>query len=323
MRWIYPLLLNAASRVLVIPFVGAIIRYQASYNPNYATLNAESGITARPTRTLSGFLDALRRTHRIEGWAGLYKGSMPTILETLIIRGSLAFVKIHPAVPLVLIAAPQLELPESIYFVLFYSLIELPMTVFMIRAITTPYKLQLFSPLRAWNTILSPTERRKPYTLYASPGLFAAVALRTAIPLFFLHFIFDLTTGLFSQELELVWFAAVIVLYVMAFLGSTVLLTPLDVMVVRLSIQRNRGDMDDEPLEGDESEVNPGGERYSENERVVSLRDEYNRNRYVGFMDCFRTILAEEGWSVLFRAWWFPLAGLMTTLLFWKVSQRP
>ena len=58
---------------------------------------------------------------------------MPTILDTLIIRGSLAYVKIHPAVPLVLIAAPQLTLFEAILFVLLYSMIELPISIFIIR----------------------------------------------------------------------------------------------------------------------------------------------------------------------------------------------
>ncbi|KAG7088945.1 hypothetical protein E1B28_012890 [Marasmius oreades] len=300
MQWIYPLLLNATSRVVFIPFVGSVVRYRASYNPNYATLtghgsgsgNVESGIIARPGRTIGGFVDGLRRTYRVEGWAGLYKGSIPILLETLIIRGSLAFMKIHPSVPLVLIAAPQLGIPEAIFFVLVYSIIKLPMTVFLIRSITTPYKLPLLSasPMQAFTTLLSPSERRNPYLLYNSPGLFIAISLQTALPLLFLHFVFDMTTSVFDRELEVMVFAVVVVVYVMAFLGSTVLMTPLEVVVVRLAQQENGGTgagggvEELEPLEeegGVEMRVEGegglegqgrgrGGVRYSESEDVIS-----------------------------------------------------
>ncbi|KAL0574783.1 hypothetical protein V5O48_007175 [Marasmius crinis-equi] len=328
MRWIYPLLLHAASRVLALPFSGSIIRYRASYNPRHdAALTAESGlILERVGPVLDGFWHTLYRSYRLEGWAGLYKGSMPVILETLIIRGSLAFVKIHPAVPLVLIAAPQLAIPEAILFVFFYTLVELPMIVLTIRAITTPYKLCWSSPFQALDTLLSPAERLRPYILYKTPGLFVATALRTAFPLFFLHFVFDLATRSFTQEVGLAVFSAAIVLYVMAFLASTVLLTPLDVIVVRLALQRNRANsLELEPLEGEDDEgfgsesgVGSGRKRYSDTEDVLSLRNEYNRNRYMGFMDCFRTILAEEGWSALFRAWWYPLVAQVTTVMFYR-----
>ncbi|KAK1226122.1 hypothetical protein PQX77_010910 [Marasmius sp. AFHP31] len=278
MRWIYPLLLNATSRVLVIPLAGAVVRYRASYNPKYAAAsNAESGFTARPGTVLEGVWSALQRSFRLEGWRGLYKGSMPTVLETLIIRGSLAFVKIHPAIPLVLIAAPQLTLTESILFVFFYSLIELPMSVFIIRAIITPYKLSWLNPLRSFITLLSAAERARPHIIYQTPGLFVATALRTAFPLLLLRLVYNLASRSFTQEVGLAVFSAAIVFYVMAFVGSTIMLTPLDVIVVRLALQWNRtSSVELEPLDGEpeygsvDGGPNGGRERYSDTEDVLA-----------------------------------------------------
>ncbi|KAK7025537.1 hypothetical protein VNI00_015890, partial [Paramarasmius palmivorus] len=262
------------------------------------------------------------------GWTGLYKGSVPTFLDTILVRGSLMLAKIHPAVPLPLIAAPQLGFFEGIAFVFFSTFIELPLVLFTTRAIVTPYRLTLLRPTLAFKALLSPSERQQPWLLYLTPGLFAAIALKTTIPLIILHVVFDVASQFSSDFLPL--FAAAIMFYITSFIACTVFLTPLDVVITRLAIQRsNRNwvlDLETLPIQvpvratSDLWDGNgyDGMERYSDTEDVLLFHEDFS-DPYRGFMDCFRKILAEEGWIVLFRAWWFPILGQICSVVLFKL----
>jgi len=105
-------------------------------------------------------------------------------------------------------------------------------------------------------------------------------------------------------------------LVAVAFL-SRVVLTPLEVIVVRLSVQRNHGLPEHTPLIS--QDVNDGEGVTGAGEDVIwyvhcdfsfsfipldgySLRT--GREPYGGLIDCAKKIIDEEGWSALYRAWW-------------------
>jgi hypothetical protein len=107
-------------------------------------------------------------------------------------------------------------------------------------AITTPHKLAYFQPRYALRVLLTPTERRRPWILYLTPGLLAAQVVHIAFAILGLrtlrHF---LLPGLPDSRLPLdasplrsgIYFVVVII--------STLILTPLEVIKTRLAIQRN------------------------------------------------------------------------------------
>lgn len=44
-----------------------------------------------------------------------------------------------------------------------------------------------------------------------------------------------------------------------------------------------------------------------------SLRHE--KDPYLGFVDCAKSIITEEGWGALYRAWWITLLGGLASAL--------
>lgn len=108
-------------------------------------------------------------------------------------------------------------------------------------SVTTPYKLPYFAPRYSLRILLTPTERRKPWLLYLTPGLLPAQLLAvtySALGLRVLrHFILpgyrigaDLPENLTPLRFGL-YFIVVIV--------STAIICPLEVITTKLVIQRN------------------------------------------------------------------------------------
>lgn len=109
-------------------------------------------------------------------------------------------------------------------------------------AITTPHKLPYFQPMHSLRVLLTPTERRRPWTIFLTPGLMASEALHITYVVLGLktirHF---LLPGLSKDGVPTiedfppfqlsVYFAIVVF--------STAILTPLEVISTRLAIQRN------------------------------------------------------------------------------------
>lgn len=114
------------------------------------------------------------------------------------------------------------------------------MTV-VFSSVTTPYKLPYFGPRHSLRILLTPTERRKPWLLYLTPGLlpaqliavtYGALGLRTLR-----HFLLpgyrpgaDL-----PESFTLLRFG----LYLIVVIVSTAILCPLEVITTKLAIQRN------------------------------------------------------------------------------------
>jgi hypothetical protein len=63
---------------ITMPFAGVLIRYRANYTPETGTVRLDDeagpGIALRTDPSI-GYFGMMKRVHRLEGWAGLYKGT--------------------------------------------------------------------------------------------------------------------------------------------------------------------------------------------------------------------------------------------------------
>lgn len=182
-------------------------------------------------------------------------------------------------------------------------------------AITTPHKLPWFAPKKSIQILLTPYEIHRPWVLYLAPGLMLARTLHV----FWLVFIqrgvrrlllpslnpdtlaeADDPTSIFDS------FSPIRLGLYMFFvgLGAVAVLTPLEVISTRLSVQRNNsqsggfGAVPEEEL--------PDLEYAGREEDVIALRPE--DNPYEGFVQCGKSIVQEEGPEAILRAWWVTLA---------------
>jgi hypothetical protein len=128
------------------------------------------------------------------------------------------------------------------------------------RAITTPFRLPYFRPIRSLRVLLTPTELRRPWILYKTPGLLLTHILSIAISI-------EMTLRIQSlrpigeSKSDLVWKIPLLVLVSIIFL---VVLPALDVIKTKLSVQRNG------PVEGDGKESEWGIRAYSQYDDVVA-----------------------------------------------------
>jgi len=226
----------------------------------------------------------------------------------------------------------------SLLYVIPVAMVSLPQVILAYRAISTPDKLPTFNALHSVRVLLTPTERRCPWILFRTPGLLAALMLHIAYDILFPR---TLRIILLSRMLSIqapwsksllpfsvgrlvVWFLngtnlidvsvnMLIVFNVEAFL-TAVLLTPVEVILVRLAIQRNDAvpELDSSAQEediGHEITVEYSGAE----EDVIELR--VDREPYRGVIDCAKCIVTEEGWYVLYRGWWLTMIGR-----FWGIN---
>ncbi|TKY86437.1 hypothetical protein EX895_004586 [Sporisorium graminicola] len=184
------------------PFNGAIVRLRANYLPKAVSLDNVledgAGSTSGP-RALSSFLLSERRssakigpvvtgvfammfrTKRLEGWAGIYKGSIPVAIQiftlstltVIFFAGASASspgsaYKAGPAGP------GQFSFFANLFYMLFVSLAALPLNVITYRTIVHPRILSLRTPRENLRELLSYTEFSQPWRLYLLPGLLAA-----------------------------------------------------------------------------------------------------------------------------------------------------
>ncbi len=100
---------------------------------------------------------------------------------------------------------------------------------------------------------------------------------------------------------------ALFILFLVFQLASAFVLTPLEVLSTRLSIQRNSYSPYSLASQS-ASSVLPDGVGYAGiNEDVVGLRPE--EEPYEGFVDAARKIWEEEGREALWRAWYITALG--------------
>jgi hypothetical protein len=147
--------------------------------------------------------------------------------------------------------------------------------------------------------------------LYFAPGLLVARSLHVFWLVFIQRGVRKLLLPNFNADLIVDGDASEVVQrlspigmgFYIAFVGvsAVLVLTPLEVISTRLSIQRNSsqlGGFGAVPQDEDLPELEFAGR----DEDVIALRPE--DDPYYGFVQCGKTILQEEGPETLLRAWW-------------------
>ncbi|KAJ7754304.1 mitochondrial carrier domain-containing protein [Mycena maculata] len=294
---------------ITMPFVGVLVRYRANYTPKRLQGLAGEEAAEDPVASI-GYFGMMKRVHRIEGWAGLYKGIMPSIVTSLI-----AIVVVSPlaiflspghrvlpngqvSVPPQFVLGPMWILNFALSLV--PSLLLIPMQIITNRTITTPHTLAAFAPSAALRVLLSPAERAQPLRLYLSPGVALAVLLEAFFtPLLSLLLALALPHLFRAHHGSLMYLAVALPTVVF----GTALLTPLQVMFTRLTLQR-RGETPDAPAVADAPPA------YAED--VLDVRTQ--QAPYTSLFDCARQIVREEGWRVLYRAWWLTALSLVLAM---------
>jgi len=206
----------------------------------------------------------------------------------------------------------------------FSLLLNLPMTVILNRSITTPYRLP-FSPLKSLRLLLSPSEFRTPWKIYTLPGLLSTKLVHITYLVLVLPAARAVLVPSFRATYDDgaewsdeggglgFWGGMGLGTYVVFLLLSTALLCPLEIIALRLSLQPLSG-----PTIAGALPVHPAAPGLGTNlppseepplagteEDVICLRTPENGGElYEGMRDCWRKVVAEEGWTVLARAWW-------------------
>ncbi|THU99964.1 hypothetical protein K435DRAFT_751561 [Dendrothele bispora CBS 962.96] len=299
--------------IFFTPFMSTLVRYRANYEPRNVQLDGEN---SQPI--VDGYFSMLKRIYALEGWEGLYKGSLCWLCIQFLLYYLYSYLFL--AVDYLVHAILPFRFASTLLFIarMLYSLaVGIPTSVVLYRAVCTPYVLPYFSPGIALSVLLSPTERRKPWKLYFTPGLLI------------LHFVLNTPVKAIETSGTLVWHTVAgghLALYLVAVLLTSVVLSPLPVMIIRLSLQRNHDYYDDsDPLisrprtEG-ELAAHYGLRQYC-NDSVIGLRDE--DDPYTSLLDCFNRMLHEESWRVFYRAYWATFFGqiqwLLYPILYYKV----
>ncbi|KIM30640.1 hypothetical protein M408DRAFT_328179 [Serendipita vermifera MAFF 305830] len=301
-----------------VPLVGALIRFRANYTPRSLHLDQEGQPEPHAGPVISNYFAMLFRIKRIEGWSGLWKGYMPSALSSIIIITFVGIIgasmSFRPG------GAHTVEIESSFRLVLYASFLALlttPFTVIINRAITTPHKLPWFAPLRSLQILLTPYELHRPWALYLGPGLLLARSLHV----FWLVFVQRGMRRLLLPDFKTVYdggdqrnmftgLSPIGVGFYIAFVGisAVLVLTPLEVIATRLSVQRNNSQSGGfGPAAQDEDQ--PDLEFAGRDEDVIALRPE--DQPYSSFIECGKTILEEEGPETLLRAWWVTMAATL------------
>lgn len=302
----------AFSFAVAVPLAGALVRFRANYTPKGLQLDGEGGVQPHTGPVVNSYFAMLARIKRLEGWSGLYKGFMPSLLSSFVI---IAFIAILPGTPIAHSSghkkyiAPVEGVWNRLAYSLFMMIISLPVTIITNRSITTPYKLPWLNGMYSLRVLLTATERRKPWILFFTPGLLLSEVLRIAYTVLFMDPLRLVILPRASSEdaspfqnITFIRFSFYILLAVI----STAIICPLEVISTRLSIQRNH-DSSGFSTVSQEEEVNEVVYSASD-EDVIGLRNE--DDPYTGFVDCAKRIVNEEGYSTLFRAWWLVLIPL-------------
>jgi hypothetical protein len=71
--------------LVTVPLTGALVRLRANYNPKGLQLDPEDGVQPHTGPVITSFFVMLSRVRQLEGWSGLMKGMMPTLLSNAIL----------------------------------------------------------------------------------------------------------------------------------------------------------------------------------------------------------------------------------------------
>lgn len=248
----------------------ADVAWTANYNPKALQLDSEGNANVHTGPIVTSFIGMLRRVYRIEvrhsscagscphalitiiqGWAGLYKGL--SMLSTCVYSSTVT-VLTHVIVPTAIastimtgfaVAAldskrlahgrvdpPDVGIFATLVYSIFGMLVALPAAIITYRAIVTPYRLPWFAPIHSLRILLTPTERRRPWVLYLTPGLLATQVIHIAYTVIFLR---SLRKLLLAHGLSSYKFGVYLAIEML----STAITCPIEVMTTKLAIQRN------------------------------------------------------------------------------------
>jgi hypothetical protein len=161
---------------------------------------------------------------------------------------------------------------------------------------------------------LTPTERRRPWILYLTPGLLAAEIFHIVIVVLGLGPIRHLLLPMPESGSYLDISPLKLGIYVVVVILTTAFLCPLEVMSIRLAIQRNHASVEynsvSQEVEGDTDDI---PEFAGNEEDVIGVRAE--NDPYLGLVDCAKRMINEEGVISLYRAWWLTLLGGLGTIM--------
>ncbi|KAH9018501.1 hypothetical protein EDB85DRAFT_2012468 [Lactarius pseudohatsudake] len=296
----------------LIAVPGALVRLRANYNPKGLRLDPEDGVQPHTGPVITSFFLMLSRVRRLEGWAGLMKGAVPTLLSNVV----------HSHFSAIFLDASSLRkhgiynsFATKIWGTLLYSIfsmiISLPAMIITYRSIITPYQLPYSPPLLSLRVLLTPTERRKPWVLYLTPGLLAAELLHITYAVVGLPILRHLLLPSLSHVGDPVpydLYPRSLTIYLAISLFSTAILCPLEVISTRLAVQRNHDSAEFNSVAQEKVGGTKDLPEYSPDEDVIGLRND--TDPYLGLRDCAKKIIDEEGWRALYRGWWLTMFGV-------------
>ncbi|KAG8934541.1 hypothetical protein FRC02_009753 [Tulasnella sp. 418] len=217
---------------------------------------------------------------------------------------------------------PRATMWQSFVYGVVMAFVSLPFSIITNRSITTPHKLSAFKPAASLRLLLTSYERRRPWTLYLTPGLFLAQFLHVFFVTVFSRLVRiilvpTLANGLEDAErdgkVSDISTIGLSIFILFQALGGTAILCPLEVMSARLTVQRNyTPGAEFEEEDAEINAVNEGGEAVEyagRDEDVLNLRSHSGEEPYKGLRHCYQRMLEEEGVSALFRAWWLTMLG--------------
>ncbi|KAK7053333.1 hypothetical protein VNI00_003959 [Paramarasmius palmivorus] len=318
----------AVSLAIVVPLSGVLVRFRANYNPKGLQLDAEGGAQPYTGPIVQSYFGMLKRVYTIEVRVisafmqhikyshveftrsrdgTLSNCEVPTFLSTIFMTAIILLFIDAPRPTHGKYSAPETGVIGTLVYSVILMFISLPTAIITYRAITTPLKLSWFNAARSLRALLTPTERRRPWILYLTPGLLAAEISHIVIVVLGLGPIRRLLLpSLESGDADISYIKLGI--YIVILILSTAVLTPLEVIATRLAIQRNHASSEynsvSQEIEGDAEDA---GEFAGTDEDVIGLRNE--EDPYLGLVDCAKRIIDEEGWQALYRAWWITLLG--------------
>ena len=162
---------------------------------------------------------------------------------------------------------PDAGILATLVYTMFGMLVALPAAIITYRSIVTPYRLPWFSPIYSLRILLTPTERRRPWVLYLTPGLLATQLFHIAYTVVILH---GVRTLLLSKD---GFSSAKFGIYLTVEILSTAVTCPLEVMTTKLAIQRNHSTAEynsvEQEVEDDAIEAPEYAEYSGEEEDVI------------------------------------------------------
>ncbi len=153
---------------------------------------------------------------------------------------------------------PDAGIFATFIYAIFGMLVALPAAIITYRSIVTPYRLPWFSAVYSLRILLTPTERRRPWVLYLTPGLLIAQVFHAAYTVVIIRSIRILLLS--NDNFSSIKFGIYVAIEVL----STAITCPLEVMTTKLAIQRNHTTVEYNSVEQEVEDDAVEGHEYAE-----------------------------------------------------------